>query len=369
MPANPLPTPESHSLKLKELSLDNLARLVGANVVRRNGDAYLANQSEIDLYRSDPYLEATRALPIVICRACGQICIVITTNHLRRHNLSRETYGDDQHWPGAPLISSVYRKVRSDAGVLRWTPERKNGQSSKMTDHWAGLTPEERGQWITNSKDALNTPEGKQAISDGTKEAYKRPEVKKNLSEGLKNKAWRAKGNEQRREQARKRANEIFKDPEVMERQKVGHAKPETRAKIGDATVRSFEEDPERGKKVSKRKKQWWEEQNRKLAEAERILAQRTPEEMTKAARLIVAAGLELSQTKQYKISFQLFAEQHVRRCAVDNTKKFFRRNRAEIEIEKARLANLSNADRTAAIQAAIDYLARQIPTQLTPAI
>jgi len=143
MAANPLPTPESHSLKLKELSLDNLARLVGASVVRRNGDAYLANQSEIDLYRSDPYLEATRALPIVICRACGQICIVITTNHLRRHNLSRETYGDDQHWPGAPLISSVYRKVRSDAGVLRWTPERKNGQSSKMTDHWAGLTPEE----------------------------------------------------------------------------------------------------------------------------------------------------------------------------------------------------------------------------------
>lgn len=95
-------------------------------------------------------------------------------------------------------------------------------------------------------------------------------------------------------------------------------------------------------------------------------LAKRTPEEMTKAARLTVAAGLELKKTEKYQISFSLFPEQNVRKVAVDNTKKFFRRNPDDIGTERIRLCSLSDDIREAAIRAAISYLARQATPKQT---
>lgn len=101
-----------------------------------------------------------------------------------------------------------------------------------------------------------------------------------------------------------------------------------------------------------------------KLAEAQLVLSQRTPEEMIKTSRLTVAAGLELRGVTRYKISFTLFPEQHVKNVAVNNTTQFFKRNSRDLEKETLRLRGLPDDTREATIEAAVSHLARQTQTQ-----
>src|SRR5215472_13419505 len=153
MEASPQPVLESNRLNLQKLTPDEVAKLVGANVVCRERKFYLANQSEIDLYRSDPDFENSRGLPVVICRICGQILLIIKAAHLAGHGTTKDQY--DESWNGAPLVSSEYSKAHSEAGKARWTEERRQEQAIKMEEHWAGLTEQERETRIANSKAAL----------------------------------------------------------------------------------------------------------------------------------------------------------------------------------------------------------------------
>lgn len=109
-----------------------------------------------------------------------------------------------------------------------------------------------------------------------------------------------------------------------------------------------------------KRGREWHAANRQKLAEAERILAQRTPEEITNAARLTAAAGLRLRGVSKYQMGALLFPEQNVKKCAVTNAKSYLRRKNAELEAEGLRLHNLPTADREAVIETALSHLARQ---------
>jgi hypothetical protein len=97
-----------------------------------------------------------------------------------------------------------------------------------------------------------------------------------------------------------------------------------------------------------------------KLAKADRILAQRTPEEMLNAARLTAAAGLQIRVVKKYQRSGFLFPEQNIKKCAVTSTKQYYRRRKEQIDAEEMRLRSLSEADREADIEVALSYLAGQ---------
>lgn len=188
----------------------------------------------------------------------------------------------------------------------------------------------------------LITPEGSKRLSEANRRRWEDPEKRKRWSEAMR-RAWADPEKRERFIEAIRRAWEM----------------PETKKKQSEGLRRAWAR-PEGRKQQSERMKRQWG----KLAEAERILAQRTPEEMTKAARLTVAAGLELKKVTKYQISLSLFPEQNVRKLAVNNTIKFFGRNRDEIGAERIRLCGLSDDIREAAIQAAISYLARQAKSQ-----
>jgi hypothetical protein len=276
MAANPQPAPEPHHLKLEECTLDEVIRLVGANVLRRkqSGHAcfYLADQSELYRYRSDPKLEQSRGLPVVICRVCGQISIAITNNHLRRHDLSRETYGDANHWPDAPLISPADHHIRSASGKKRWTPERRGQQKKQMEDCWAALTPQERAEWIQNSTNALQSQDVRGKISVGTKKGLAAPEVREKISESSK-RAWD--GNQKRREAASKLATEILCKPEIVAQARAAHDTPETSKAISEGNINSWANDDERKQRTSEQFKKLWAERKaeQRRARCEKLLS------------------------------------------------------------------------------------------------
>lgn len=207
---------------------------------------------ELVAFRADPKREEALGIAeYVVCRECGGGHALITAQHLRRPGHAVPSGSEYQaKWNGAPL-ACVEKRLK---------------QKTKMAEVWKSITAQERANWINNSKNALNTPEGKRAISDGTKLGLSKPEARAKISQSSK-RAWD--GNTVRRDRASEVAKNIFSDPDVVQRRIEGHAKLETRRKIGAATKRSFRDNPERGRKVSDRKKQWWAEQ-KKLIETRR---------------------------------------------------------------------------------------------------
>jgi YHS domain-containing protein len=56
MASSPHTAPEQYA-HLQKMPVDVVARLTGAKVIRKGKDYYLAEQAELDLYRSNPNLE------------------------------------------------------------------------------------------------------------------------------------------------------------------------------------------------------------------------------------------------------------------------------------------------------------------------
>lgn len=358
MAANPQPAPEPHHLKLEKCTLDEVIRIVGANVLRRKQSGhvcfYLADQSELEHYRFDPKLEQSRGLPVVICRVCGQISIAITNNHLRRHDLTRETYRDANHWPDAPLISPVDHNIRSASGKKRWTPERRRQQKKKMEDCWATLTPQARAEWIQNSTTALQSQEVRDKISVGTKKGLAAPGVSEKISENMV-RIWG--GNTKRRKEARENAIKVLNNLEIVKKARLAHDTPETSKAISEGNAESWASGRRDRDAAAALLKQRHLEARKKLAEADRILAQRTPEEIAEAARITLSADFELKGISKRAMRNDLFPKQHVLERRYDDTKQLFRRKRKQIDAEKLRLAALPLADRQAAIDNAHSHL------------
>lgn len=66
---------------------------------------------------------------------------------------------------------------RTAVAQKQWTPERKTEQSSTMKKVRAGLTgltPQELEDWNTNAQNAANTPEVRQAKSNGAQDLWKK---------------------------------------------------------------------------------------------------------------------------------------------------------------------------------------------------
>lgn len=136
--------------------------------------------------------------------------------------------------------------------------------------------------------------------------------------------------------------------PEVKERhrraQVLAHSRPETKQRHSEVALAM------------------WTERKRKLAEAERILAQRTPGQMKEAARITLAACLRLrGGVSKYEICYSIYPEQNIRSVAVTNGKKFMRRKKDEIAAEERRLRNLDEVELDAARETASAYLAHHL--------
>jgi len=99
------------------------------------------------------------------------------------------------------------------------------------------------------------------------------------------------------------------------------------------------------------------DENQAKLDNAARILAQRTPEEIDEAARITLAAYLGLNSVSKRAMRNTLFPKQNVLERRYDDTKQFFRRKGDRIQAEQVRLMSLPNADREAAAIAARNRL------------
>ena len=110
-------------------------------------------------------------------------------------------------------------------------------------------------------------------------------------------------------------------------------------------------------KERNKQTREYYARQKARLAEAERLLGLRSPDEIIEAARVTVAAGLQIQGLSKRAMRNDLFPKQHDEDRRYDDTKQFFRRKQDLIEIEIARLKGLSEEDREAAITTARSHL------------
>ena len=107
----------------------------------------------------------------------------------------------------------------------------------------------------------------------------------------------------------------------------------------------------------NKKSKAYYERNKARLAEAERLLRLRSPDEIVEAARVTVAAGLQIDGLSKRAMRNELFPKQHDADRRYDDTKQFFRRKQHLIETEIIRLKGLSDQDRAAAITNARSHL------------
>lgn len=135
---------------------------------------------ELAVYQADP--PSSPHADFVVCLECRRKLALIETKHLRKHELIPERY--QEKWPGAPMVCEASHDALSAQSKNYWakltpeqrtiqakkrmTPERRRKQSitiSKVRAGLTGLTSEELEQWRINAKNAVSTPEHRQAAS------------------------------------------------------------------------------------------------------------------------------------------------------------------------------------------------------------
>lgn len=153
----------------------------------------------------------------------------------------------------------------------------------------------------------------------------------------------------------------LWENRETRERMIEGMNRPEVKERHRAAQIAAHSR-PETAQRHSEVAFAMWTERKKKLAEAERILAQRTPAQMKEAARITLAACLILrGGVSKYEICYSIYPEQNIRSIAVTNGKKFMRRKKDEIAAEERRLRNLDEANLDAARETASAYLAHHL--------
>jgi hypothetical protein len=227
-------------------------------------------------------------IPCLECEP-AKFFLYLNANHLRTHDLTRQDYV--ARHPDAPLSSPALKAQRSATSKQNLAkPKVRQRMSASQRRYWEDR-PEARKERGEKTKLALAKPKVRQRMSASQRLRWGSPEVRKQHGKLMK----KVMANPEIRQRISVRMKIGWSKPGVRERMSAGQRKywdnptvrkeksektklalanPKVRQRMSAAQRRHWDKNPARRLIIGNRSKQIWAERKKKLAEAERILAE-----------------------------------------------------------------------------------------------